>query len=152
MIVQESIILEQKKLKISAGLVIIQDNKILLEHPTGSNWYGTYSIPKGQMEDGEDALFTALRETKEEIGLSINVDDIVSGPYFIDYTHVNIRRKLSNKETLYKKVYYYIVFPSNPILQKDLILQKSEVDWAGFLTKDAEKRIHWRLKGVLNDF
>ena len=105
------------------------------------------------MEDGEDALFTALRETKEEIGLSINVDDIVSGPYSIDYTHVNIRRKLSNKETLYKKVYYYIVFPSNPILQKDLILQKSEVDWAGFLTKDdAERRIHWRLKGVLNDF
>jgi len=77
MIVQESIILEQKKLKISAGFVIIQDNKILLEHPTGSNWYGTYSIPKGQMEDGEDALFTALRETKEENSLESQVSSSV---------------------------------------------------------------------------
>lgn len=153
MIIQESLILEQKKLKISAGLVIIQDDKILLVHPTGSKWYGTYSIPKGHVEKGENLWTTALRETKEEVGIDINKDDVVGGPYFIDYTHThkNIRRDLSYKEKLYKKVYYYIVIPSIPILQENLILQKSEVDWAGFMTRnDAERRIHWRFKKLLD--
>lgn len=151
MIVQESLILEQKKLKISAGLAIIQDNEILLVHPTGSHWYGTYSIPKGHIEEGEDALFTALRETKEEIGIDIDIDDVVAGPYFIDYTRKNIRKSLKSKEKLYKTVYYYIVIPSIPILQRNLVPQKSEVDWAGFLTKnEAERRIHPKLKKLLN--
>lgn len=135
---------EQKKLNLSAGFVIIQNNKILLVHPTGSKWYGTYSIPKGHIEEGEDFLDAAIRETKEEIGISINSKDIKSGPHFIDYT--------DKKDKLYKRVYYYIVKPQIPITKDELKLQKSEIDWAGFLTKeDAEKRIFWRFKEILNN-
>ena len=39
---------------ISAGLLIIHDNKILLVHPTNAPWYGTFSIPKGEVEEGEE--------------------------------------------------------------------------------------------------
>jgi len=133
---------EQKQLDLSAGFVIIQDNKILLEHPTGNKWYGTYSFPKGRIEEGEDFLEAALRETEEEIGYPVNPKDVVSGPHFIDYT--------DKKDKLYKRVYYYVVKPSQPISNKDFSLQEEEVDWAGFLTKeDANKRILWRLKEVL---
>lgn len=59
-------------MKESAGLVILYDNKILLAHPTGQRWYGTYSIPKGHIEEGEDRLDAAIRETQEEIGLKFN--------------------------------------------------------------------------------
>ena len=61
---------------VSAGLVIIQNNKILLVHPTGSKWIGTYSIPKGHVEEKEDFLETAIRETNEELGLSLTLEDL----------------------------------------------------------------------------
>jgi 8-oxo-dGTP pyrophosphatase MutT (NUDIX family) len=127
----------------SAGLVIIQDHKILLEHPTNSAWFGTYSIPKGHIEaDDEDILDAALRETREEIGIIISLKDIKSGPHVINY---------ENKGNIYKQIHYYVVEPSNPILKTDFKLQKAEVDWAGFLTKEeANKRIFWRLDKVLN--
>jgi ADP-ribose pyrophosphatase YjhB (NUDIX family) len=127
----------------SAGLVIIQDNKILLEHPTNSAWFGTYSIPKGHIEESdEDILDAALRETREEIGIIIALKDIISGPHVINY---------QNKGNIYKQIHYYVVEPSAPILKSDFNLQKAEVDWAGFLTKEeASKRIFWRLNKVLD--
>jgi predicted NUDIX family NTP pyrophosphohydrolase len=127
----------------SAGLVIIYDNKILLEHPKGAKWFGTYSIPKGTIEDGEDKIAAALRETKEEIGIEFTADKI--DPYsegYITYT--------DTKGNIYKKVYFYIINLNEPIQIDKNKLQKDEVDWAGFLTKEeAEKRIFWRLKRLL---
>lgn len=147
MIVRESIILEGKKnkLALSAGLAVIQDNKILLAHPTGAKWYGTYSLPKGHIEAGEGILDAALRETREEIGIdttNLEVEDPVPHK-FIDYT--------DKKGKVYKRVYYFIARPTKDIEPEDFKLQWKEVDWAGFLSKeDAEKRIHWRFKEILD--
>ena len=63
--------------KISAGLLMfrIHDNvlQILLIHPGGPFWankdMGAWSIPKGEVKEGEDLLTTAKREFKEEIGI-----------------------------------------------------------------------------------
>ena len=146
-IVRESLITEKKGLELSSGLVIIQKGTILLGHPTGQKWYGTYSFPKGHVEPGEDLIQAAIRETKEEIGLSIDPADIIlpdpkDGPNYIDY--------LDKDKQLYKRVYYYVVRPKEIIPQNAIIPDKDEIDWAGFLTKDkAEVRIFWRLKEVL---
>jgi len=53
---------------ISAGLVIVDKDKrlILLVHPTNASWVGTYSIPKGEVNPGEDLLAAAIRETKKK--------------------------------------------------------------------------------------
>jgi ADP-ribose pyrophosphatase YjhB (NUDIX family) len=83
-------------IQISAGLAIIQDNKILLEHPTNSPWFNSYSIPKGQMEPGENSIQTAIRETEEELGIVINPADILS-------TYCN-EIKYTNKGVKYKKL------------------------------------------------
>jgi len=73
----------------SAGFVIIQNNKILLEHPTGNLWYNSFSIPKGHVEPGEGYLEAAIRETKEEIGIKIDPKEIISGPHIINYVNKN---------------------------------------------------------------
>jgi 8-oxo-dGTP pyrophosphatase MutT (NUDIX family) len=140
--ISESLILEKNKLQLTAGFVIIQNNKILLTHPTGAPWKHSFSIPKGYIEEGEDFLDTAIRETAEEIGIKIKRRDIISGPHFLDY--------LTEKYKLYKRIYYFVVSPSIPISKKDIRLQKSEIDYADFLNKmEAEKRILPRQKGVL---
>jgi predicted NUDIX family NTP pyrophosphohydrolase len=63
--------------KRSAGLLmyIFKDNelKIFLVHPGGPYFVkkdeGSWSIPKGLIEDNEDSLDTAVREFEEETGL-----------------------------------------------------------------------------------
>lgn len=131
-------------MKYSAGLVIILDNnKILLQHPTNNTWTSTYSIPKGGLNEGEEPLDAAIRETFEECGLLFNKDDIEPTQYKIEY-------KKKNSDIIYKIIYYYIVriegdkinkYNIPNILSKER-LQLEEVDWAGFLPfKEASNKI-----------
>lgn len=60
----------------SAGIVLHRKardgHEVLLVHPGGPMWarrdQGAWSIPKGEYEDGEDALEAARREFAEELG------------------------------------------------------------------------------------
>ena len=128
------------KTKTSAGLAIIYDNKILLAHTTSRGWYGSYGIPKGGIDKGESKLDAAIRETREEVGITITKN-------LIDKTEHTFT--VSTKKYGNKIVYYYVVQISNlsQIGLKDLKvpkkqLQLEEVDWAGFLDyREATKRI-----------
>ena len=128
----------------SAGLVIIYKNEILLVHPTGAAWRGTYSIPKGEIDDFESPLHAAIRETKEEIGIDFS-------DYLKDYNgNPDGVILYKNGNRVYKKVFYFMVIlnekPEN--IMKNI--QYGEVDWAGFIHKDiAKERIFWRLKPIL---
>lgn len=65
----------------SAGLLLYRvKNKIpevFLVHPGGPFWskkeIGAWSIPKGEIEEGEDHLQAAVREMEEETGIKINI-------------------------------------------------------------------------------
>jgi len=134
-------------MKISAGLVIIQDNKILLAHPTNAPWKNSYSIPKGGVEEGEKLIETALRETKEEVGLNIPFE-------LIDRNNEHLVTYKNKHGKAYKKVYYYIVKLDDntysEILDKNQ-LQLEEVDWAGFIDYEtAKEKIFWRFNEILN--
>ncbi|MBX7455221.1 NUDIX domain-containing protein [Mycolicibacterium sp. 3033] len=60
----------------SAGLLLYRDGgdelEVLLGHPGGPFWArkddGSWSIPKGEYDDGEDPWVAAQREFTEEIG------------------------------------------------------------------------------------
>jgi predicted NUDIX family NTP pyrophosphohydrolase len=62
--------------KRSAGILVFRRNgtgvEVLLAHPGGPFWSGrdegAWSIPKGELEDGEEPLICALRELEEELG------------------------------------------------------------------------------------
>jgi 8-oxo-dGTP diphosphatase len=129
--------------KHSAGLVVIQDNRILLVHPTNSPWWGTYSIPKGEIDKNEDPLEAAIRETQEETGIKIKKEDI-------DTRFNNIIEYRDNQGELYKKVHYFVAFPKKLIEKENLKPQYKEVDWIGFVSKkEAQKRIFGRFKSLL---
>jgi predicted NUDIX family NTP pyrophosphohydrolase len=68
--------------KHSAGVLLFRDAaaapEILLVHPGGPFWanrdLGAWTIPKGELEDGEEARDCALRELGEELGDAPAVD------------------------------------------------------------------------------
>ena len=71
-------------MKTSAGILLYRFNKknleVFLVHPGGPFWKnkdeGAWSIPKGEYEEDEDALQAAIREFKEETGVSVSGDFI----------------------------------------------------------------------------
>lgn len=132
-IVRETI--EDKNIAISAGLVIICNNKILLGHPTNQPWKGSYSIPKGHIEEGEDQIDAAIREIKEEIGVFIDRSQMSKDKGTIVY---------DRNGKIYKKVHYFVVYLENePILSKNK-LELKEIDHAAFFTKEEAKPLIFR--------
>ena len=71
------------KSKISAGLLMVRQEgsgwQVLLVHPGGPFFrnkdLGAWSIPKGEVEHGEEPLDAAVREFEEETGIA------PTGPY-----------------------------------------------------------------------
>jgi ADP-ribose pyrophosphatase YjhB (NUDIX family) len=124
-------------MKVSAGTCIKYNNKLLFCHPTSSAWFGTYSPAKGGVNIGETFIDAAIRETKEEIGININISMISNREKPIEIIYLN------KKKSIHKKVFLFIVNINSlseiglkgEVVPKEQ-LQKEEVDWAGFLTKE----------------
>jgi predicted NUDIX family NTP pyrophosphohydrolase len=74
--------------KTSAGLLLHRTGptglEVLLVHPGGPFWakkdHGAWSIPKGELEDGEGPLAAALREVREELGVEVTGEFLALTP------------------------------------------------------------------------
>ena len=62
---------------VSCGGVVIYRNKILLLYKNFRNRYEGWVLPKGTVELGETHKETALREVKEETGVSAKINEYV---------------------------------------------------------------------------
>jgi predicted NUDIX family NTP pyrophosphohydrolase len=66
--------------KLSAGLLMYRyrsgEPEVFLVHPGGPFWVkkdlGSWSLPKGEYDEGEDPQQTAVREFQEETGFAVN--------------------------------------------------------------------------------
>ena len=84
-------------MKKSAGILVYRRNhnqiEVLLTHFGGPLWkkkdQGAWSIPKGEVEDGEEEFEGALRELKEETGITID-----STKLFIDLDSYKASNKM----------------------------------------------------------
>lgn len=71
--------------KHSAGIIVFRrtngEPEVLLAH-MGAPWWakkdiGAWTIPKGEIQEGEDPLAAAKREFKEELGLPLPASDLI---------------------------------------------------------------------------
>jgi 8-oxo-dGTP diphosphatase len=62
----------------TVSVLVLDAERVLLGKRGGSPGQGTWSLPSGYVDYEEDFLTTAIRETKEETGLDIEVCSIIN--------------------------------------------------------------------------
>lgn len=76
---------EQTRFEFSCGCIVLDGDKILVEKEISREGDRFWTFPKGHMEPGETEEQTALRETKEEVGLDVEIIDkeSIDSNYFL---------------------------------------------------------------------
>ena len=111
----------------SCGCIIVDDQKVLLISSKDDNGNIFWSFPKGHQEEGETDFETAIRETKEETNLDVEIID--DKP--IVTSHL-VKNGTANKTVL--------LFLSKPVTKNQRIqVQEDEVqsiEWVNFIKAD----------------
>lgn len=89
---------------VSCGGVVIFRGKILLLYKNYRNKYEGWVLPKGTVEPGEEYKDTALREVKEETGVSATI---------IEYVGKSQYSFTVPEDTVEKEVHWYLMQSEN---------------------------------------
>lgn len=129
----------------AAGIAVVLKNsestKILLVHPTNSSWASPrMGIPKGRIELGESIQEAAVRETYEETGILIKVDQLEPG--------IETAEVWKGTKFMYN-IHYLVCKIKSPeeigltgLRVPKQQLQTEEIDWAGFVEiNDAYEKV-----------
>lgn len=73
----------EKRPKVGVGVIVIKDGKVLLGKRKNAHGEGTWCFPGGHLEWNEEVEYCAVREVKEETGISIK--NAIKGPYTNDF-------------------------------------------------------------------
>ena len=118
---------------IAVAIIYIENDKgEFLIQKTSEGKGGCYSSTGGHIHHGEDAYSTIIREVKEELGIDISNDDIVSLGYIcVDFP---VR---------------FIFYLKKNINLNDITLQKDEVESVSYMSVDRirdifEKRLMYK--------
>lgn len=69
--------MERHKIKVAVYLMLTKEDKILLTRRFNTGWQdGNYGLPSGHLDPGETIVGALMRETKEEIDILINPQDV----------------------------------------------------------------------------
>lgn len=112
----------------SCGCIIVKQDKVLLIGARDDDGTMYWGFPKGHQEEGETFVETALRETKEETGLDVEIID--NEPVVAEY--------LIRNNTTLKHVYLFFAKP----ISKKIVLQEEEAEKAEWVpVKKVAKRL-----------
>lgn len=102
----------------SCGTIIFNDNKVLVVKQLS----GFYGFPKGHIDGDETEVETAIRETKEEVGIDVIVDS-------------NLRFSMSFlvRESILKEVVYFVAYPKS---NDSISIQEDEIASAMWINID----------------
>ncbi len=98
------------------GTIIIDDNKVLMIKQTNGYW----GFPKGHVEDNETEEETALRETKEETNLDVEI--------------INDKRYI-NSYTMENGISKDVIFFLAKLKSNEIVIQEEELleyKWVSF--------------------
>lgn len=133
---------EAKQQRDTAGIAIVYEDKILLVHPTNGSWVKPImGIPKGKIENGEDSLDAAIRETFEETGIKVDGSKFPNSPNTVE---------VYDKSGNFRNIIYYYEYHIKSLSEIGLEtisvpkgqLQAIEIDWAGFVDiKEAYSKV-----------
>lgn len=112
--------------KSAVHLILINDDKILIQKRMGSKlWPNYYALPAGHIDEGENQYEALIREAKEELGILIDKKDILNTYVVLRRNYFDIDgKKLEPYIDYYFEVKKYIGIPS--IMESD---KCSELDW-----------------------
>lgn len=68
--------MEHQKPLIGAYLLLIKDNKVLMEKRLGGVLDGKYTLVSGHTEEGETVIDAIVREAKEEANITLNPKEL----------------------------------------------------------------------------
>ncbi len=69
--------MDRHKLKVAVYLILIKEDKVLLARRLNTGWQdGNYSLPSGHLDPDETVVQAMVRETKEEINIQLNPEDL----------------------------------------------------------------------------
>jgi 8-oxo-dGTP diphosphatase len=71
--------MDNKQVLVGVGVIVIRDGKVLLGQRKGSHGAGTWALPGGHLEFGEEVADCAARELLEETGLVVG--QMTAAPY-----------------------------------------------------------------------
>ena len=99
----------------ACGTIVINDNKVLVIQQKQGFW----GFPKGHMEQGENEIQTAIRETKEETNLDVIIEDKTRFclTYFIE------------DKNIHKEVVYFVAKVDGKVDIKPQIEEINSIAW-----------------------
>ena len=66
-------------LKSAVHIIIIQNNKLLIQKRKGTKlWPNYYALPAGHIDEGENQLDALVREAREELGIHLDPKKIIN--------------------------------------------------------------------------
>ena len=110
-----------RETKSAGGVVQNVEGKVLVVSQHGNSW----SLPKGHIEIGEDALTAAKREIQEESG----VKNLTLIKEFPSYTRARISKDGKGEEVSEQKTIYFFLFETDEKILKPVDPENPEARW-----------------------
>ena len=133
------------KTKTAGGVVLNSQGRVLIVNQNGTSW----SLPKGHIDEGEDALQAAKREIEEESG--INPKSLVLVKELGTYSRYKIGKNGGEDKSELKKITMFL-FKSSQNELKPIDPENPEARWvekekvADLLTHQKDKEFFLGVK------
>lgn len=136
-----------KKTESAGGVVKNKEGKILVISQHGTSW----SLPKGHIEEGEDALIASKREIEEESGIT----DLIFIKELGTYERFKIPKDGKGEDTSELKIIHMFLYTTNENNLKPIDPENPEARWvelqqvANLLTHPKDKEFFLKILSVI---
>ena len=115
---------EPRTIVVAAGVLVEAGRVLLAQRKPGAHLGGAWELPGGKVEEGEDPRDALRRELAEELGIAVEVGDVLD---------VAFHRYTEADRTVLLLFFLVSRLPGSPDPQ---LLDVAAIEWAGALALD----------------